>query len=40
VLQELVRRVPGIALANPGEPLARTHSSFIRGLLSLPVVAG
>lgn len=40
MLQELVRRVPGIALANPGEPLARTHSSFIRGLLSLPVVAG
>jgi cytochrome P450 family 142 subfamily A polypeptide 1 len=40
MLQELVRRVPGIALANPGEPLTRTHSSFIRGLLSLPVVAG
>ena len=40
MLQELVRRVPGIALANPGEPLARTHSSFIRGLLSLTVVAG
>ena len=40
MLQELVRRVPGIALANPGEPLARTHSSFIRGLLSLPVVSG
>jgi len=40
MLQELARRVPGIALANPGEPLTRTHSSFIRGLLSLPVVAG
>jgi cholest-4-en-3-one 26-monooxygenase len=40
MLQELVRRVPGIALANPGESPAWTHSSFIRGLLSLPVVAG
>ena len=40
MLQELVRRVPGTALANPGEPLERTHSSFIRGLLSLPVVSG
>ncbi|TMK53240.1 MAG: cytochrome P450 [Actinobacteria bacterium] len=38
MLQELVRRLPGIDLAVPGEPLRRTHSSFIRGLLSLPVV--
>jgi cytochrome P450 family 142 subfamily A polypeptide 1 len=37
MLQELVRRLPGIRLADPPEPLRRTHSSFIRGLLSLPV---
>jgi cytochrome P450 len=37
VLQELVRRLPGIRLADPAEPVRRTHSSFIRGLLALPV---
>jgi cytochrome P450 family 142 subfamily A polypeptide 1 len=42
MLQELVRRLPGIRLtsstpADPPEPLRRTHSSFIRGLLALPV---
>jgi cytochrome P450 len=40
MLQELVRRLPAITLADPPEPLRRTHSSFIRGLLTLPVTFG
>ena len=37
MLQELVRRLPGISLADPTGAVRHTHSSFIRGLLALPV---
>jgi cytochrome P450 family 142 subfamily A polypeptide 1 len=37
MLQELVRRLPGITLADPTGAVRHTHSSFIRGLLALPV---
>jgi len=37
MLQELVKRLPGIALADPAGAVRHTHSSFIRGLLALPV---
>lgn len=38
MVEELLRRLPTIALADPGAPVARTPSSFIRGIPSLPVV--
>ena len=37
MLQELTRRLPDLALADPSAAVQRTHSSFIRGLVSLPV---
>jgi len=37
MLQELVRRLPGITLTDPTGDVRHTHSSFIRGLLALPV---
>jgi len=37
MLQELVRRLPGIKLADPTGAMRYTHSSFIRGLLALPI---
>jgi cytochrome P450 family 142 subfamily A polypeptide 1 len=38
MLEELLRRLPDLALADPSAPVARTPSSFIRGIPSLPVV--
>jgi len=40
MLQELTRRLPDLALADPSAAVQRTHSSFIRGLHSLPVTVG
>ena len=38
MLEELTRRLPRLALADPAATVARTPSSFIRGIPSLPVV--
>lgn len=38
MLEEALRRVPDMELAQPGRVVARTPSSFIRGIPSLPVV--
>lgn len=38
MLEELTRRLPRLALADPDATVARTPSSFIRGIPSLPVV--
>ena len=38
MLEEVLRRLPDIALADPDAPIERTHSSFIRGITRLPVI--
>jgi cytochrome P450 family 142 subfamily A polypeptide 1 len=38
VLEEVLRRLPGMRLADPDAPIGRTRSSFIRGITTLPVV--
>lgn len=38
MLEEVIDRLPGIRLADPDAPVQRTRSSFIRGIMSLPVV--
>jgi len=38
MVEEVLRRLPGIRLADPDAPVARTPSSFIRGIPGLPVV--
>jgi cytochrome P450 family 142 subfamily A polypeptide 1 len=38
MLEELLRRLPDLALADEDAPVERTRSSFIRGIRSLPVV--
>jgi cholest-4-en-3-one 26-monooxygenase len=38
MLEEVLRRLPDMQLAEPDAPLKRTHSSFIRGITSLPVL--
>jgi cytochrome P450 family 142 subfamily A polypeptide 1 len=38
MFEELLRRLPDITLESPDEPVARTPSSFIRGIPSMPVV--
>jgi cholest-4-en-3-one 26-monooxygenase len=38
MFEELLRRLPDIRLASPEAAVARTPSSFIRGIPSMPVV--
>jgi cytochrome P450 family 142 subfamily A polypeptide 1 len=38
MLEEILRRLPDMAPADPDAPVARTPSSFIRGIPHLPVV--
>ena len=38
MLEELMRRLPDMELADPTAPVPRTPSSFIRGIPSMPVV--
>jgi cytochrome P450 family 142 subfamily A polypeptide 1 len=37
MLEELLRRLPDMELADPTAPVLRTPSSFIRGIPSMPV---
>jgi cholest-4-en-3-one 26-monooxygenase len=38
MLEEVLQRLPDLRLADPGAPVERTRSSFIRGITSMPVV--
>ena len=38
MLEEVLLRLPKMRLADPEATVARTHSSFIRGITGLPVV--
>ena len=40
MLQELTRRLPDLSLTDPSAAVRLAHSSFIRGLLTLPVTFG
>jgi cholest-4-en-3-one 26-monooxygenase len=40
MLEEVLRRLPDMQLADADAPVPRTHSSFIRGIATLPVVFG
>ena len=40
ILTEVLGRLPHLRLANPDDALTFTHSSFVRGIQSLPVTFG